>query len=191
MSYTCAHGTFSRYTRYYYTQAPFQASKFRCPLGLSLASASPVCPCKIGNFSFDWHLWDLRQLPTEEFYLWTMSKQWKALPWPHAPQWCHSSHHHDALSVLVFIHKFQSFLDLFTDSSAGWASSPRLNTVTLKTVFQDMLKFIRRMSTLLNMCFCHAQNLEWSNGHCLQLLAKAFQRCWCWWSMMCFRRTAS
>ncbi len=65
-----------------------------------------------------------------------MSKQWKALPWPHAPQWCHSSHHHDAVSVLVFIHKFQSFLDLSTDSIAGCASSPRLNTVTLKTVFQ-------------------------------------------------------
>jgi hypothetical protein len=47
MPYTCALGTFSRCTRYYYTQAPFQASKFCCPFGLCLASASLVGQCRL------------------------------------------------------------------------------------------------------------------------------------------------
>ncbi len=59
MSYTCALGTFSRYTRYYSTQAPFQASKFHCPFGLSLASASLVCQYRL-----------LISLLTDTFEIW-------------------------------------------------------------------------------------------------------------------------
>jgi uncharacterized membrane protein len=187
---SCALGTFSRYTRYHYTQAPVQASKFRCPFGLSLASASLVCQCRL-----------LISLLTDTFEIWE-NFQLKSFIFGqclNSEKLCLDLMHLSGV-ILLTIMMHSQFWSSYISSSHFLTFSQipvldvwvaRLNTVTLKTVFQDMLKFISRMSTLLNMCLCHAQNLEWSNGHCLQLLTKAFQRCWCWWSMMCFWRTAS